>query len=100
MTFDNVELVRNAFEKYANGETAAIAEIVDPDLEWTFLDPSVEDPSPQICRGREQLIYWMNRRSENGRRSSLEEVAGHGERVLTVIRTQASMIHAFERRAT
>jgi hypothetical protein len=28
---------------------------VDPDLEWTYVDPSLEDPEPQVCRGSHEL---------------------------------------------
>jgi ketosteroid isomerase-like protein len=54
MLNENVELIRVAYEAYARGDVATILQLVDPDLEWTYLDPSFEDPDPQVCHGREQ----------------------------------------------
>jgi hypothetical protein len=36
-------------------------ELVDPDLEWTYMDPSLEDPEPQVCRGRHELESALER---------------------------------------
>ncbi len=57
------------------------------DLEWTFLDPSDPDPEPAVCRGRDQLAYWMGRGSGWKLRAELEEVVANGERVLVVTRS-------------
>jgi len=34
----NVQVIRRAYEAYARGDVTAVLGIVDPDLEWTFLD--------------------------------------------------------------
>jgi hypothetical protein len=52
MSNENAELIRRAYEAYANGDLAAMLELVDPDLEWTYLDPALEQPTPQVCHGR------------------------------------------------
>lgn len=48
MSNQNVELIRRAYDAYARGDLAAMLEVVDPELEWTYLDPSLEDPQPQV----------------------------------------------------
>src|SRR5580658_10198539 len=55
MTTDNETIVRNAFAAIARGDVDSMLEMVDPDLEWTFLDPGRADPEPQVSHGREQL---------------------------------------------
>ena len=59
---------------FAAGDPAAVLSLVAEDLEWTFLDPSVPDPAPAVCRGRDQLAYWMGRDSGWKLRAELEEV--------------------------
>jgi ketosteroid isomerase-like protein len=87
MVNENVELIRAAYEAYARGEIATILELVDPDLEWTFLDPSFEDPDPQVCHGRDQFRIALQRQAERGLTSELQEVQGNGDRVMVVSRT-------------
>jgi ketosteroid isomerase-like protein len=55
MSEQNESLVRGAYEAYSRGDTAKLLDIIDPGLEWPYLDPSVADPEPQTCHGREQL---------------------------------------------
>jgi len=62
-------------------------EFVDPDLEWTYLDPSLEDPQPQVCHGRHELESALARQAGRGLRAQLEEVVGQGDRVMVVVRT-------------
>jgi ketosteroid isomerase-like protein len=59
MLNENVELIRVA---YARGDVDSILQLVDPDLEWTYLDPSFEDPDQQVCHGREQLQLALERK--------------------------------------
>ena len=44
MSEQNESLVRGAYEAYSRGEIAKLLDIIDPGLEWTYLDPSVADP--------------------------------------------------------
>src|SRR5919201_988965 len=55
MTNENESLIRGAYEAYARGDIATMLEIVDPDLEWTYLDPGLPDPQPDVCHGRGEL---------------------------------------------
>jgi ketosteroid isomerase-like protein len=87
MPNENAELIRRAYQAYANDDLARMLALVDPDLEWTYLDPSLEHPQPQVCRGRHELESALQRQAERGLRAQLEEVVGHGDRVMVVVRT-------------
>ena len=84
VTSENEEIVRKAFDAFSRGDQNAVLELVDLDLEWTYLDPSSEGPEPQVCHGRAQLGHWMGRGFDWSLRAELEEVVGHGDRVLVV----------------
>ena len=62
MSNENVDLIRRAYEAYSRGDVAAMLQFVDADLEWTYLDPSLEDPEPQVCHGRHELETALVRR--------------------------------------
>ncbi|MGH2719589.1 MAG: nuclear transport factor 2 family protein, partial [Actinomycetota bacterium] len=83
----NVDRIRAAYESYSEGDYAAVLTMVDPEFEWTYLDPSFEHPEPQVCHGPGQLVRWMARQSESGLRTEIVEVLGHGDKVLVVTRT-------------
>jgi ketosteroid isomerase-like protein len=83
----NEAVIRNAYEAYAEGDLARMLEFVDPGLEWTYLDPAVEDPQPQICHGRYELENALQGMLDSGLRSFLEEVRGQGDRIMVLVRT-------------
>jgi ketosteroid isomerase-like protein len=87
MSNENVELIRRAYEAYSRGDVATMLRFVDPDLEWTYLDPSLEDPDPQVCHGRHELETALERQAERGLEAELEEVTARGDRVMVVVRT-------------
>ena len=87
MVDDAEQVARQAYAGFAAGDTAAVLSLVDEELEWTFLDPTVPDPEPALCRGRAQLAYWMGRDSGWKLRAELQEVVANGERVLVVTRS-------------
>jgi hypothetical protein len=62
-------------------------DVIDPALEWTYRDPSVADPDPQVCRGRHELETALRRQTELGLKARLEAFAGNGEWVMVVVRT-------------
>jgi hypothetical protein len=62
-------------------------ELVDPDLEWTYLDPALEHPTPQVCHGRQELEQVLRHWAEHGRRAELEEVTSNGELAMVGVRT-------------
>ena len=67
MSNENADLIRRAYQAYARGDLAAMLEFVDPDLEWTYLDPSRERPTPQVCHGRQELEQGLGRAWRAGR---------------------------------
>jgi ketosteroid isomerase-like protein len=87
MCNQNEWIVREAFLAYERGDVARMMDFVDPDLEWTHLDPGQEDPQPQICRGREELEEALRRHADLGLRPELEAVVAAGDRVMLVMRT-------------
>src|SRR6476469_6918836 len=87
MTSENVDLVREAFEACSRGDVATMLEFVEPDLEWTYLDPSLDHPEPQVCHGRHELEAALARWADHGFKAELEEVAGDGDSVMVVMRT-------------
>jgi ketosteroid isomerase-like protein len=87
MCNQNEWIVREAFLAYERGDIARMMDFVDPDLEWTYLDPGQEDPQPQVCHGREELKEALARQAAVGLRAELEAVIAAGDRVMLVMRT-------------
>jgi ketosteroid isomerase-like protein len=87
MSNQNAELIRRAYHAYATGELEAMLEFVDPDLEWTYLDPTLQHAQPQVCHGRHELESVLRVWAEHGLRAELEEVAANGELVMVGVRT-------------
>jgi ketosteroid isomerase-like protein len=87
MCNQNEWIVREAFLAYDRGDIARMMDLVDPDLDWTYLDPGVEDPQPQTCHGREELEKALRRQADLGLRAQVEEVVAAGDRVMLVMRT-------------
>src|SRR5487761_1100557 len=84
---ENEALIRGAYEAYGRGDVTALLELVHPDLEWTYLDPSSENPQPQTCHGREQLTWALGQQASRGLVSELDEVKSSGDKVLVVVHT-------------
>jgi ketosteroid isomerase-like protein len=87
MSNENAELIRRAYQAYASGDLNGMLELVDPDLEWTYLDPALEHPTPQVCHGRRELEQVLRHWAEHGRRAELEEITSSGELVMVGVRT-------------
>ena len=87
MCKQNEWIVREAFLAYDRGDIAQMMDFVDPDLEWTYLDPGLTDPRPQTRRGRGELEKALRRQAGMGLRAELEEVIALGEKVMVVMRT-------------
>jgi ketosteroid isomerase-like protein len=86
MPNDNEALVREAYEAYARGDLETMLGFVDPELEWTYLDPAQPDPTPQVCHGRFELERVLRGLANTDLRAELEEVRGHEERVMVTVR--------------
>jgi ketosteroid isomerase-like protein len=93
MSKENAELIRRAYQAYANGDLAAMLEVVDPELEWTYLDPTLEHPTPQVCHGRHELEQVLRHWAEHGLRVELDELTSNGELVMVGIRTPGVDAH-------
>ena len=87
MCNQNEWIVREAFLAYDRGDITRMMDFVDPDLDWTYLDPGLEDPQPQTCHGRAELERALRRQAGRGLRAELEEVVAAGDRVMLVMRT-------------
>jgi uncharacterized protein len=87
MSTENTDLIRRAYQAYATGDLATMLQFIDADLEWTYLDPALERPTPQVCHGRHELEQVLRAWAEHGLRAELEEVAVGGDLVMVGVRT-------------
>lgn len=87
MSEENESVVRAAYEAYGRGEVSRLLGLVHPDLEWTYLDPGVQDPQPQVCHGREELAQALGQQADRGLVSRVEEIASSGDKVMVAVRT-------------
>ena len=87
MSEENEAAVRAAYEAYGRGEVNRLLDLVHPDLEWTYLDPSCEDPQPQVCHGREELARALGQQAGQGIVSEVEEIASSADKVMVAVRT-------------
>jgi hypothetical protein len=90
MQSQNVATVRRAYEAYARGDLPTMLGFIDPELEWTYLDPAVDDPEPQVCLGRQELQVALQRQGERGLVSELETSSPTGTELLSWCEPQAS----------
>lgn len=87
MCNQNEWIVREAFLAYDRGDMARMMEFVHPDLEWTYLDPGLEDSQPQVRHGREELEKAVRQLADRGLRAQLEAVVAAADHVITVLHT-------------
>jgi ketosteroid isomerase-like protein len=86
-------LIRRACQAYTSGDLDGMLELVDPDLEWIYLDPALERPTPQVCHGRQELEQVLRHWADHGLRAELEEVTSAGELVMVGVRTPGGYAH-------
>jgi ketosteroid isomerase-like protein len=87
MSEENEALVRAAYAALGRGDLSALLELVHPDLEWTYLDPGMENPEPQTCHGRGQLEWAVAHQARQGLASEMEQITSHGDQVLVIMHT-------------
>ncbi len=87
MCNQNEWIVREAFLAYDRGDIARMMDFVDPDLDWTYLNPALAEPQPQTCHGRGELEKALRRQAELGLHAQLVEVIAAGDQVMLVMRT-------------
>ena len=80
-------IVREAFLAYDRGDVTRMMEFVDPDLEWTYFEPGLEEMRPHVAYGREQLEKALRHQTEHGLHAELEQVIAAGDKVILVMRT-------------
>ena len=66
MSQPNEDLVREAYAAYGRGDVDRMLTFVDPELEWTYLDPSMVNPEPRTCHGRKELAWALRRQAGQG----------------------------------
>ena len=71
MCNQNEWIVREAFLAYDRGDIARMMDFVDPELDWTYLDPALPEPRPQTCHGRDELKRRCSGRPSSGCVASL-----------------------------
>ena len=87
MCNQNEWIVREAFLAYDRGDIARMMDFVDPELDWTYLDPAHPEPQPQTCHGRSELEKALRRQADLGLHAQIEEVIAVGDQVILVMRT-------------
>ena len=81
MASENVELVRNAFEAWRRGDVDELAQLIDPNVEWSWWEAG-----PWDCHGREQVLQVMRERDRQGVKGELEELLDAGDKVMIGVR--------------
>ena len=79
------DTVRTAFQAFLKNDAKAVEDLIHPDLEWTFLDPSSPDPEPSTCYGRREIETASARWASMGLATELEEIDAHGDQVVVVL---------------
>jgi ketosteroid isomerase-like protein len=62
MSKDDADLVRRAHQADAGGDLAGRLELVDPDLEWTYLDPASSTPPRGSAAALRAELKWRESR--------------------------------------
>src|SRR5262249_16826614 len=76
-----------AFLAYDRGDVTRMMDFVDPEVDWTYRDPELEDSEPKVCHGRGELEKALRRQADRGLRAHLEEVIAAGDRVMLGMRS-------------
>jgi ketosteroid isomerase-like protein len=84
-TWTSCHTSRQLRETVDGQPAVTVLAVFDPDLEWTYLDPSLEDPEPQTCYGRGELRKGLQRQADRGLKPTIEEVLVNGDKVAVVI---------------
>lgn len=80
-----VDTVRSAFEAFLRQDLVVLGELVHPELEWTYLDPTAEEPTPATCHGRHELERAAARWARMGLATTVESLEQCGDKVLVVL---------------
>ena len=92
---DSVELVLQGYRAFLAGDFEAIADMLDPDVEWSGLDGGPWDHA-----GQENVLEVLADRLQDGFRIELERCIGVGDKVVVSFRASArNSSHVFGGRA-
>jgi ketosteroid isomerase-like protein len=78
---DSVELVLQGYRAFLAGDFEAIADMLDPDVEWSGLDGGPWDHA-----GQENVLEVLADRLQDGFRIELERCIGVGDKVVVSFR--------------
>ena len=79
MSQDNVELVLRGYWAFVAGDFDALADMIDPEIEWASVDPSATAPREDV------LAMFVDRHAE-GNRVEIERAVGVGDQVAVSFR--------------
>jgi ketosteroid isomerase-like protein len=94
----NVALLRQAYAAYARGDTAAMPDLVDPAWSGPTSIPAPPTRARRSATAAASCKLHSRSRPQRGLRAQLEEVIGHGDKVVVAVRTPGADI-ARERHA-
>jgi ketosteroid isomerase-like protein len=81
----NEAAIRAAYDAYTKGDIEALLAVFSRDLQWTYLDPGVENSAPQVCRGLVEMRRALRRQMDQGLTARIEEVHVNGNDVVAVL---------------
>ena len=80
MATGNAELVRSSFDAFLRGDWDALAEVMDPGVEWLWHEPGEWD-----CHDRRQVLATLFERQREGVVTGLNAVVAAGDRVFVEV---------------
>ena len=80
MATGNDELVRSSFDAFLRGDWDALAQVMDPDVEWLWYEPGDWD-----CHDRRKVLATLFERQREGVVTGLNAVVAVDERVFVEI---------------
>jgi ketosteroid isomerase-like protein len=81
MPESNAELARRGFEAAMRGDLDAVAQLLDPNVQWHG-----GDPGPWSCHSRSDVLQFIRQARARGRAVQLEDVVEAGDRVVVIMR--------------
>jgi ketosteroid isomerase-like protein len=83
----NDRLVRSGFEALLRGDWDALSRVMDPDVQWLWLEPGEWD-----CHDREQVLARLSERQREGLVTGLEDVVAVDDERVFVEVARACMV--------
>src|SRR4051812_11745664 len=80
MAAGNDELVRSSFDAFLRGDWDALAQVMDPDVEWLWYEPGDWD-----CHDRRKVLATLFERQREGVVTGLDIVVAVDERVFVEV---------------